>query len=64
MATGQKESILILFGEEVDVTEAMYDHIKSLTFGIKKQKTVLDEDGIPQKEWYTVKKQRFIVSKV
>jgi len=64
METGAKENILIMFGEEIDVSEAMYEHIKSIKFGEKKSKLVLDEDGIPQKVWYTKKKTRFIVSKV
>lgn len=64
MATGQRESILIQFGEEIEVSESMYNHIKSIKYGEKKFKLVPDEEGIPQKEWYTKYKTRFIVSKV
>ena len=63
MATGARESILIQFGEEIEISEAMYEHIKSIKYGEKKFKIVPDEDGIPQKHWYTKKKQRFIISK-
>ena len=61
MATGKKESILIQFGEEVEVSEDMYNHIKSITFNEKKFKLVPDEDGIPRKEWYDKKQTRFIL---
>ena len=64
MATGMRESILIQFGEEVSVSEAMFEHIKNIKFGEKKFKLVPDEDGIPQKVWTTKMKTRFIVSKV
>lgn len=64
MATGLKESILIQFGEEVEVSEGMYNHIKNITYGTKKSKMVPDADGIPQKQWYNKVQTRFIVSKV
>lgn len=64
LSSGVKESILIQFGEEVEVSERMYEHIKSIKFKEKKFKTVTDADGIPKKEWYDKEYSRFIVSKV
>lgn len=64
LATGLKESILIQFGEEVEISEAMYNHIKNITFSTKKSKMVPDADGIPQKQWYNKVQTRFIISKV
>jgi len=64
MATGLKESILVPFGEEVSVTEAMCEHIMSITYSEPKFKMVTGEDGMPKKEWYNKKQTRFIVQKV
>ena len=64
LKTGLKESIQIQFGEEVEVSEAMYNHIKNITYTVKKFKMTPDADGIPRKEWYNKKQTRFIVSKV
>lgn len=64
MSTGESEDILVLFGEEVSISKRMYEHIKSISLKTKKFKMVTDSDGIPQKEWYTSKKSRFIVEVV
>ena len=59
MATGMKESVLIQFGEEVEITERMYEHIKGIQYKEKKFKLVPDEDGIQRKVWYDKKQSRF-----
>jgi len=61
---GRKENILIQFGEEVEVSPFMYEHIKSKGGYIKKFKMTTDEEGMPKKEWYNKWQSRFIVSKV
>ena len=63
-AGGIKENILIKFDEEVEVSERMLAHIKSLGGNVHKFKMVNDEDGIPQKKWYTKWQSRFLVEKV
>ena len=65
MATGVRENILIQFGEEIEVSEDMYEHIKSKGAYIKKFRLVPDtENGGQKKEWYDKWQSRFIVSKV
>lgn len=64
MTTGKREAVLVKFDEEVELTEDMISHIKSIKFGEKKIKKVLDKDGIPQNEWYTKEKSRFLVELV
>ena len=64
ISTGARENIRIQFGEEVEVSERMYEHIKSITYSEKKFKIVNGEDGMPKKEWYNKTQTRFIVSKV
>lgn len=64
MATGIRESILIQFGEEVEVSQAMYEYIKNIKYGEKKFKMVPDGNGGQIKEWYIKKQSRFIVSLV
>ena len=65
MATGDSEQILIQWGEEVEVSLAMFEHIKSLGGYIKKFRMVDDIDnGGKKKEWYDKYQTRFIVSKV
>lgn len=61
---GVKENVRIQFGEEVDVSYNMYNHIKSITYSEKKYKMVTGEDGQQKKQWYNKKQTRFIVSKV
>lgn len=64
MSENVSENILIKFGEEVEISERMYEYIKSITFLEKKFKMEPDENGIPRKVWYDKKNTRFIVSKV
>lgn len=64
MATGQHESIQIQFGKEVEISLAMFNHIKSLTFGKVKYRTEIDHEGLPKKVQYVERQTRFIVSKV
>ena len=64
METGVSERILIQFGEEIEVSEQMFEHMKNIKFREKKFKVMPDEDGIPRKHWYKKEKTRFIVSKV
>lgn len=58
------QHILIQKGEEVEVTETMYNFIKSIGKRVKKFKMVPDEDGIPRKQWYDKWESRFIVEKI
>lgn len=65
MATGKRESILVQFGEEIEVSPEMYEHIRSKGGHVKKFKMVTDPDtGGQKKEWYDKWQSRFIVSKV
>ena len=65
MKTGVREQVLIQFGEEVEISKGMYEHIKSLGGYAKKFKMVTDpESGEKKKEWYDKWVNRFIVSKV
>lgn len=64
MKDGSLEHILIKFDEEIEISERMYEHIKGIEMHEWKYKTVMDKDGIPQKERYKKSKSRFIVSKV
>lgn len=64
MSTGYSEDILIMFGEKVEISKPMYDHIKSIGKNIKKFKMVTDDDGIPRKQWYDKWVTRFIVEKI
>lgn len=64
MATGARENIRIIFGEEVEVSERMFNHIKNITYSEKKYRVITDENGMPKKEWYNKTQTRFIVSKV
>jgi hypothetical protein len=58
------QHILIQKGEEVEVTDTMYTFIKSIGKKVKKFKTIMDEDGIPRKQWYNKWESRFIVEKL
>lgn len=58
------QQILIQKGEEVEVTEKMYDFIKAIGKNVKKFKLVNDEDGIPRKKWYDKWESRFIVERI
>lgn len=58
------QHILIQKGEEVEVTKTMFDFIKSIGKQVRKFKTVMDEDGIPRKQWYKKWESRFIVEKL
>lgn len=58
------QHILIQKGEEVEVTDTMYAFIKSIGKKVKKFKTIMDEDGIPRKQWYNKWESRFIVEKL
>ena len=64
MATGHKENIQIQFGEEVEISQLMYEHIKAKGGYIKKFRMITDSDGMPKKEWYNKWQSRFIVSKI
>jgi hypothetical protein len=58
------KNILIKFDEEIEVTESMYEHIKSIGGYIHAKRTVTGEDGMPKNEWYNKYQSRFLVSKV
>lgn len=58
------QSILIQLGEEVEVTESMYEFIKGIGAKVKKFKLKNDADGVPRKEWYDKFVTRFLVQKV
>lgn len=65
MAEGTKESILVLFGEEIDITESMYEFIKSIGGNAQKFRMATDPiTGAPKKQWYAKWESRFILEKV
>lgn len=64
MATGMSENVLIKFGEECEITEGLYHHIKNITYTDKVYKSEVGEDGIRRPVLKDKQKTRFIISKV
>lgn len=58
------KTVLVKFGEEVEVAESMYHFIKGIGGYIQVKSKVIDKDGIPQNKFTKKWKSRFIVEKV
>ena len=58
------KSVLIQFGEEIEIDKDIYEFMKTVGSKQHKFKLVNDEDGIPRKQWYKKFVSRFIIQTV